>query len=147
MHYIGPHPSHGVGAFIPGFFYMPENPVTAGARGYAHYVPSAAERIGNSYSNPHSAMTHGLALAGACSGGDCSGSGCSGCSGLSGCSCQGGGKVALTAPSCDWDDGYSGWAGLNLGEFPLWANIAIGGVAAAVVLSLLGIRERRRRQS
>ena len=133
MEHVGIHPAAGVGAFIPGFFYQPENPVRAGERGYAHYVPDARLRIASSHAAPASALAKSLDQAGAFEGSAYD------LAGLGGCSCVGG-KV-------DFGGGDEALGGvmasfLGNGGLPTWAHIAIGASLAAVVVGLIGVRRR-----
>ena len=137
MEHVGIHPAAGVGAFIPGFFYQPENPVRAGARGYAHYVPDARLRIASSRASPASALAKSLVQAGAFEGSAYD------LAGLGGCSCVGG-KVDFSGG----DEALGGEVGgvmasfLGNGGLPTWAHIAIGASLAAVVVGLIGVRRR-----
>ena len=147
MRHYGIHPAAGVGAFIPGFFYSPENPVQAGARGYAHYVPDARLRIASSNGAPASALAKSLDQAGAFTG-SAYGVGC-----LGGCSCNGGaadyneGEVSVNGGQVDFNGGAEPGAFMGNGGLPTWAHIAIGASLAGLVVSVLGIRQRRPRNS
>ena len=131
MDHYGIHPAAGVGALVPGFFYGPENPVLAGERGYAHYVPDARLRIASSRASPASALAKSLNQAGAFEGSTYA------LSGLGGCSCIGG-KVDFGG---DPEGGVIAEFLAN-GGLPTWAHIAIGASLAGLVVGLIGVRRR-----
>lgn len=98
------HPATGLGEMLPGWFDVPQNPVTAAARGIT-YTPGIGEIIGAAYSVPQNPvkdfMKGNVKALGTQGVGDC---GC-GCGGSGGC---GGGKIngigvnGLGSISDDW---------------------------------------------
>lgn len=150
MRHYGIHPAAGVGAFVPGFFYAPENPVEQGARGYAHYVPDARHRIAESRGSATSALAKSLSQAGAFEGStyDLGLAGCP-CSGLGGCSCSGpdygpgsAGQIDLTEATPSATGIWGANSILGGGGLPVWAHIAIGASIAGVLVGVLGVKRR-----
>ena len=161
------HPAPGLGAMLPGWWDVPQNPIVAAQQGVTR-VPSIGEIMGGKYTVPQNPIkdyvtnqvkplgTSGNGGVGGLNG--CGGGGC-GCGGACGCGGSGGGMGGLGDISTDvstmfgsltsGDFSGAGTALMTLLQEPVsWAaNLPLWGVAIAgwIAVSALSGHSRRLR--